>query len=134
MRGSAEIVGGGIGGLFTGYMLAKQGWRVRINERHSQKRAISFFSRLGEILETRMTLRLLHCHGPHLFRHQAGQSFVDCHSQIANTLPPQADRRRQHHCGLRRRTHERRRLSAGAYRSIQAASPTGAGPARSRSR
>jgi glycine/D-amino acid oxidase-like deaminating enzyme len=25
MRGSAEIVGGGIGGLFTGYMLAKQG-------------------------------------------------------------------------------------------------------------
>src|ERR1700724_738621 len=40
MRGSAEIVGGGIGGLFTGYMLAKQGWRVRINERHSQIREI----------------------------------------------------------------------------------------------
>jgi 2-polyprenyl-6-methoxyphenol hydroxylase-like FAD-dependent oxidoreductase len=40
MRGSAEIVGGGIGGLFTGYLLAKQGWRVRINERHSQIREI----------------------------------------------------------------------------------------------
>jgi 2-polyprenyl-6-methoxyphenol hydroxylase-like FAD-dependent oxidoreductase len=40
MRGSAEIVGGGIGGLFTGSLLAKQGWHVRINERHSQIREI----------------------------------------------------------------------------------------------
>src|SRR5271165_1448868 len=40
MRGSVEIVGGGIGGLFTGYLLAGQGWRVRINERHPQIREI----------------------------------------------------------------------------------------------
>jgi 2-polyprenyl-6-methoxyphenol hydroxylase-like FAD-dependent oxidoreductase len=40
MRGTVEIVGGGIGGLFTGYLLARQGWRVRINERHSQVREI----------------------------------------------------------------------------------------------
>lgn len=40
MRGTVEIVGGGIGGLFTGYLLARQGWRVRINERHSQIREI----------------------------------------------------------------------------------------------
>jgi 2-polyprenyl-6-methoxyphenol hydroxylase-like FAD-dependent oxidoreductase len=40
MRRSVEIVGGGIGGLFTGYLLARQGWRVRINERHSQIREI----------------------------------------------------------------------------------------------
>jgi 2-polyprenyl-6-methoxyphenol hydroxylase-like FAD-dependent oxidoreductase len=40
MPGFVEIVGGGIGGLFTGYLLARQGWRVRINERHSQIREI----------------------------------------------------------------------------------------------
>jgi len=40
MRGTVEIVGGGIGGLFTGYLLARHGWRVRINERHSQIREI----------------------------------------------------------------------------------------------
>jgi 2-polyprenyl-6-methoxyphenol hydroxylase-like FAD-dependent oxidoreductase len=40
MRGTVEIVGGGIGGLFTGYLLARNGWRVRINERHSQIREI----------------------------------------------------------------------------------------------
>jgi 2-polyprenyl-6-methoxyphenol hydroxylase-like FAD-dependent oxidoreductase len=40
MRGTVEIVGGGIGGLFTGYLLARQGWRVRINERHPQIREI----------------------------------------------------------------------------------------------
>jgi 2-polyprenyl-6-methoxyphenol hydroxylase-like FAD-dependent oxidoreductase len=40
MRGKIEIVGGGIGGLFTGYLLARQGWQVRINERSSQIREI----------------------------------------------------------------------------------------------
>jgi 2-polyprenyl-6-methoxyphenol hydroxylase-like FAD-dependent oxidoreductase len=40
MRGSVEIVGGGIGGLFAGYLLARQGWCVLINERHSQIREI----------------------------------------------------------------------------------------------
>jgi 2-polyprenyl-6-methoxyphenol hydroxylase-like FAD-dependent oxidoreductase len=40
MRGIVEIVGGGIGGLFTGYLLAGQGWQVRINERHEQIREI----------------------------------------------------------------------------------------------
>jgi 2-polyprenyl-6-methoxyphenol hydroxylase-like FAD-dependent oxidoreductase len=40
MRGTVEIVGGGIGGLFTGYLLARKGWRVRINERHQQIREI----------------------------------------------------------------------------------------------
>jgi|GraSoiStandDraft_41_1057321.scaffolds.fasta_scaffold81989_4 2-polyprenyl-6-methoxyphenol hydroxylase-like FAD-dependent oxidoreductase len=40
MRGTVEIVGGGIGGLFTGYLLARQGWRVRINERHPRIREI----------------------------------------------------------------------------------------------
>jgi 2-polyprenyl-6-methoxyphenol hydroxylase-like FAD-dependent oxidoreductase len=40
MRGNVEIVGGGIGGLFTGYLLARQGWQVRINERHPQIREI----------------------------------------------------------------------------------------------
>jgi 2-polyprenyl-6-methoxyphenol hydroxylase-like FAD-dependent oxidoreductase len=40
MRGTVEIVGGGIGGLFAGYLLARQGWRVRINERHPQIREI----------------------------------------------------------------------------------------------
>src|SRR4051794_17070146 len=37
---TAEIVGGGIGGLFAGYLLARQGWRVRINERSPQIREI----------------------------------------------------------------------------------------------
>jgi 2-polyprenyl-6-methoxyphenol hydroxylase-like FAD-dependent oxidoreductase len=40
MRGSVEIVGGGIGGLFAGYLLARQGWCVLINERQSQIREI----------------------------------------------------------------------------------------------
>src|SRR5262249_29794572 len=40
MRGSVEIVGGGIGGLFAGYVLAKQGWRVRVNERSPSIREI----------------------------------------------------------------------------------------------
>ncbi|HEY7247547.1 MAG TPA: NAD(P)/FAD-dependent oxidoreductase [Xanthobacteraceae bacterium] len=40
MRGTVEIVGGGIGGLFIGYLLAREGWHVRVNERHSQIREI----------------------------------------------------------------------------------------------
>src|SRR5262245_31362636 len=40
MRGSVEIVGGGIGGLFIGFLLARRGWRVRINERSPQIREI----------------------------------------------------------------------------------------------
>jgi 2-polyprenyl-6-methoxyphenol hydroxylase-like FAD-dependent oxidoreductase len=40
MRGTVEIVGGGIGGLFTGFVLANSGWRVRINERAPDIREI----------------------------------------------------------------------------------------------
>jgi 2-polyprenyl-6-methoxyphenol hydroxylase-like FAD-dependent oxidoreductase len=40
MRGNVEVIGGGIGGLFTGYLLARDGWRVRINERHPEIREI----------------------------------------------------------------------------------------------
>src|SRR5215471_9392919 len=40
MRGSVEIIGGGIGGLFAGYVFAKQGWRVRVNERSPSIREI----------------------------------------------------------------------------------------------
>jgi 2-polyprenyl-6-methoxyphenol hydroxylase-like FAD-dependent oxidoreductase len=40
MRGTAEVVGGGIGGLFAGYVLARSGWQVRINERAPDIREI----------------------------------------------------------------------------------------------
>jgi 2-polyprenyl-6-methoxyphenol hydroxylase-like FAD-dependent oxidoreductase len=40
MRGTVEIVGGGIGGLFTGFVLANGGWRVRINESAPEIREI----------------------------------------------------------------------------------------------
>jgi len=40
MRGRAEIVGGGISGLFTGYLLARSGWTVRIHERDDAIREI----------------------------------------------------------------------------------------------
>ena len=40
MRGTAEIAGGGITGLFTGYLLAREGWRVRIHERADDVREI----------------------------------------------------------------------------------------------
>jgi 2-polyprenyl-6-methoxyphenol hydroxylase-like FAD-dependent oxidoreductase len=40
MHRTVEIVGGGIGGLFAGYVLARSGWRVRINERAREIREI----------------------------------------------------------------------------------------------
>src|SRR5437660_1733034 len=40
MRGTAEVIGGGISGLFTGYLLARNGWNVRIHERSDEIREI----------------------------------------------------------------------------------------------
>jgi 2-polyprenyl-6-methoxyphenol hydroxylase-like FAD-dependent oxidoreductase len=40
MRGTTEIVGGGISGLFAGLLLARTGWTVRIHERGTEIREI----------------------------------------------------------------------------------------------
>ena len=37
---TAEIAGGGIGGLATATLLARDGWRVRVHERGDQIREI----------------------------------------------------------------------------------------------
>ena len=46
-----------------------------------------------------MVRYLLHCHRPHLFGHQTGQSFLHRHSQLSNARLIQSDRRRQHQIG-----------------------------------
>lgn len=40
MRGTAEIIGGGISGLFSGILLARDGWCVRVHERGDSIREI----------------------------------------------------------------------------------------------
>ena len=70
-----------------------------VDQWNPEKRLVGIFAGLPEVLETRMTLRQPHSYGTHLFRHQARQSFVDCHSQIADTLPPKAHGCGQHQIG-----------------------------------
>src|SRR4051794_28665999 len=40
MKGHAEIAGGGIGGLSSAIMLARQGWTVRVHERSPEIREL----------------------------------------------------------------------------------------------
>ena len=40
MKGHAEIVGAGIGGLSSAIMLARQGWTVRVHERSPEIREL----------------------------------------------------------------------------------------------
>lgn len=55
MRNSAIIIGGGIGGLFTGAFLAKNGLEVTVLEKNSIiGGGLQCFKRKGKIFETGM--------------------------------------------------------------------------------
>ena len=62
----------------------------------AKERLIAVFAGFIEILEARVILRAFDGHRTHLLRDQPGEALVDGHSQGANTLGPQTDRRRQH--------------------------------------
>jgi hypothetical protein len=62
-----------------------------VNQRDSQKRLISVFARVTEILEPRMVSSLVNRHRPHLFRYQARKTFVESHAERADALRTQSE-------------------------------------------
>jgi hypothetical protein len=63
-----------------------------IDERNSQERLVIILAGFAEVLEARMIPDLFHGHGADLFRDQAGESFIDCHAQLADAFPAQPER------------------------------------------
>ena len=55
-----------------------------INQGNAQERVVFLFSRLLEVLETRVTSGVADGHRHDLLRHQACQAFVERHTQCAN--------------------------------------------------
>jgi 2-polyprenyl-6-methoxyphenol hydroxylase-like FAD-dependent oxidoreductase len=74
MRGHAEIAGGGIAGLSSATMLAKQGWTVRVHERSAEIRelgaGIFIKNNAIEVLEEIGVFHRLSAHGLGLERAQ----------------------------------------------------------------
>src|SRR4029077_11486210 len=64
-----------------------------IDERNSEQRLVSVFTRFPEVFEAWMILSLLHGHRPNLFRHKSRETFVYCHAKSANTLRAKSERR-----------------------------------------
>jgi hypothetical protein len=70
-----------------------------VDEWNPEERLVIIFPGFREVLEARVSECLLHGHRTHLFRDEPRQSFVNCHSQMADALASQADRCGQHQVG-----------------------------------
>ena len=55
MKGSAVTIGGGLGGLFTGAILSKEGMKVTVIEKNATiGGGLQSFTRFGEVFDTGM--------------------------------------------------------------------------------
>src|SRR6202020_878550 len=70
-----------------------------VNEWNPQERLVLIFAGFRKVFETWVSVGLLHRHRADLFRHQASQTFMDSHPQLANTLSPETDGGSQHQIG-----------------------------------